>query len=71
MSKPITYEDYNPPTETVPCGLCGTQTTMTRTKRCDSCWELERRIQMNPQLAAAILAQLNPPPSEEEGKENG
>jgi hypothetical protein len=40
----------------VPCGLCGTPTLMTGTKRCDACWELESRIQGNPTLAAKILA---------------
>lgn len=25
------------------CGLCGCATTNTGTKRCDGCWELERR----------------------------
>lgn len=41
--------------ETVPCGLCGTSTRMTGTKRCDRCWELESRIQGNPELARRIL----------------
>lgn len=42
----------------VPCGICGTPTPMTATKRCDRCWELERGIHCRPDLAAAILAEL-------------
>lgn len=30
--------------ETVPCETCGTPTHMTGTKRCDDCWEVERRL---------------------------
>lgn len=41
--------------ETVPCGLCGKPTTSTGTKRCDRCWELERRIQSDPEIALRIL----------------
>ena len=41
--------------ETVPCELCGEQTPMTGTRRCDRCWELERRIHANPDLARSIL----------------
>lgn len=44
--------------EQVKCGLCGTMTSMLGTKRCDSCWELEGRIQRNPQLASKILGSL-------------
>lgn len=40
---------------TVPCGLCGRATRMTGTKRCDRCYELERRIQDDPALARQIL----------------
>lgn len=40
---------------TVPCGLCGTPTPMLGTKRCDACWELETRIQQDPDLAEKIL----------------
>lgn len=39
----------------VPCGLCGTPTPMTGTKRCDRCWELESRIYGDPVLAQKIL----------------
>lgn len=28
----------------VPCEICGVLTTMTSTKRCDNCWEIERRL---------------------------
>ena len=45
-------------TPTVPCGLCGTLTIMTGTKRCDRCWELEKRVQREPELAARILADV-------------
>lgn len=38
------------------CGLCGTATLHLGTKRCDACWELETRIQGNPELARRILA---------------
>lgn len=48
-----------PKEPTVPCGLCGTPTTMLNTKRCDSCWELETRIQRAPDLAAHILAEMD------------
>ena len=42
----------------VPCELCGISTMMTKTKRCDACWELETRIHGNPELASKILAAL-------------
>lgn len=29
---------------TVPCETCGTLTTMTGTKRCDGCWEVEHQL---------------------------
>lgn len=41
--------------EVVECELCGGPTAMTATKRCDGCWELERRIRMQPELARRIL----------------
>ncbi len=28
----------------VPCGTCGRETSMTGTKRCDACWEVEHRL---------------------------
>ena len=43
----------------VPCGLCGTPTPMTGTKRCDRCWELESRIHGDPALAQKILDGMN------------
>jgi len=43
----------------VPCGICGTPTPMTGTKRCNRCWELESRIKGDPDLARKILDQLN------------
>jgi hypothetical protein len=49
------YTDSRP---RVPCGLCGTPTPMTGTKRCDACWELEHRVQSNPELARKILAAM-------------
>lgn len=42
----------------VACGLCGTATLHTGTKRCDRCWELESRIQGDPELAAKILEDI-------------
>lgn len=39
----------------VDCAICQEPTANTATKRCDRCWELEKRIQADPQLAASIL----------------
>lgn len=44
--------------EIIECTLCGGRTTMKGTRRCDSCYELESRIQRNPDLARKILAQI-------------
>jgi hypothetical protein len=44
---------------TVPCELCGTPTPMTVTKRCDRCWELEKRITADPELAKKIIAKVD------------
>lgn len=41
--------------QTIPCGLCAKPTFMLSTKRCDPCWELEKRIQDRPELARQIL----------------
>lgn len=51
---------------TVPCGLCGVQTRMLGTKRCDRCYELETRVNDNPGLARRILldSPLNPFPKD-------
>jgi len=46
-------------TLTVSCVICGTRTPITGTKRCDRCWELERRIIADPELAKKILLQIN------------
>jgi hypothetical protein len=32
------------PSETVPCETCGTPTRFTGTRRCNNCWEVERRL---------------------------
>ena len=47
-------------TPTVPCDLCGRPTFSFGTRRCDPCWELERRIKFDPDLAAKILRELRP-----------
>ena len=39
----------------VPCGLCGEPTPMLGTKRCDRCWELEKRVQRAPAIALKVL----------------
>lgn len=45
----------NPAVHTVPCELCGHETTMVYTKRCDWCYELERRIRETPEIAWRVL----------------
>lgn len=47
---------YFPNERVVPCGLCGTPTTMLGTKRCDRCYELESRVNADPELTQRILA---------------
>ncbi len=42
----------------VPCEICGQPTSMTGTKRCNRCWDLERRIRMDPSLAERIVTRL-------------
>jgi len=42
----------------IPCKWCGTPTQMLGTKMCDGCWELETRIQSQPDLARRILDDL-------------
>lgn len=42
----------------VPCELCEAPTKMTGTKRCNRCWELEKRIHSDPTLARKILEKL-------------
>lgn len=50
---------------TCPCGLCGKTTTMTGTKRCDGCWELESAIKGSPEIAMKVLKDLTIPESTE------
>ncbi len=45
--------------KTCPCTWCGRPTKMLGTKLCDPCWELERRVRMDPLLAARMLAALH------------
>lgn len=40
---------------TVPCQWCDTPTTMTGTECCDGCWELSRRIRIDPDMAGRML----------------
>lgn len=52
----------------VPCELCGTPTPMTGTRRCNRCWELESRVQADPELTLTILRQtLNDTPTQRLG----
>jgi len=44
---------------TVQCRICGKWTPMTGTKLCDRCWELETRIERDPELARKILEQVD------------
>lgn len=49
----------------VPCALCGRMTPKGGTRRCDRCWELESRIEDDPNLAMDILYRVlrgNPKP---------
>jgi hypothetical protein len=48
----------NNATEITDCALCGQPTRMVFTKRCDPCWELERRIESAPEIARKILEGL-------------
>jgi hypothetical protein len=45
---------------TVACRLCGEATFMIGTKMCERCWQLERRITHDPDLAVKILKELRP-----------
>ena len=40
----------------VHCGLCGEPTPMLGTRRCNRCWELERRVHADPALACKVFA---------------
>lgn len=44
-----------PAPDTVPCGLCQNPTPMKGTRRCDRCWELEKRVQADPAIARRVL----------------
>jgi hypothetical protein len=55
---------YSEPT--VHCEICGDATPMTGTKRCDRCWELERRIMADPDLAEKIIHRSKPRCTEQE-----
>jgi hypothetical protein len=46
------------PCKTCPCELCGALTILVDTKRCDRCWELERRIERDPALARKIMIRV-------------
>jgi hypothetical protein len=48
---------------TVPCKYCGKPTPMLGTRMCDAHWELERRIRMEPEMAARMLAEMRRPQS--------
>lgn len=56
-AKKYAEQDRYDPTATVPCGICEQPTRMLGTKRCDRCWELERRMRADPDLVQKILAQ--------------
>lgn len=49
------------------CSLCGQPAAPLSTIRCDRCWELERRISDNPELARGILAAYTPQPEPDAG----
>lgn len=51
------YNQYNE--QVVKCELCLLRdTTMLGTKRCNTCWELERRIRIDLHLAKKIIAKI-------------
>jgi hypothetical protein len=43
------------------CSLCGEPKGMAYTARCDRCWELERRIEADPDIAKKIIARVTAP----------
>lgn len=45
--------------ETTPCTICNAPTAMLGTRLCDRCWELQRCIEADPDLARKILAELD------------
>lgn len=56
-----TYERDQHGQRVVACELCGKPTIMLSTQRCDGCWELERRVQNDPDIALRVLAKMNQP----------
>ena len=44
--------------EEIPCRLCKKPTPMLGTKLCDRCWELETRINIDPEIAIKILSKI-------------
>lgn len=42
----------------VPCRICNAPTMTLGTKLCNRCWELENRIQSDPEIARKILADM-------------
>jgi len=46
---------------TIPCRLCGRPTPMLGTKLCNPCWETDRAVTSNPDLARKILAGMASP----------
>ena len=43
----------------VPCQWCNTATTMLGTRKCDRCYELEKAITANPEIARLMLAHID------------
>lgn len=54
----VTVIHGGPSRPTVCCRLCRALTPSTGTKLCDRCWELERRVKADPDLAWKILRRL-------------
>lgn len=52
---------WRPVPHAVSCELCGVPTQMTGTRRCDRCWQIERTVERDPELARRILAHLPRP----------
>ena len=42
----------------VRCRFCGRWTHMMGTKLCDRCWELETRVQADPEIAVRVLREM-------------
>lgn len=43
---------------TVSCVVCGEQTYLVRTRLCDFCYDLDRRIRQNPYAADRIIKNI-------------